>query len=297
MPFLQTNSPLRYPGGKSKLTGFIEMLLEHNNIQNGTYIEPFAGGAGIAINLLLSNKVNDIVINDYDKAIYSVWRAIKEEPESLINLVEVTPINVEEWRNQKQIYLENNTKYSLELAFATLYLNRTNHSGILSSGPIGGYEQKSDYSIDVRFKKDVIIEKIRNIAKYKNHIHVYNKDVLSFISNVLPKYNKNSFIYFDPPYFYKGEELYKNFFTLKNHILLHDSIIKNVKIPWLITYDNADKIIDLYNTDYSITLFELSYGTSNRKAATEIAIVHDNDLSFINTYDKHNFREMNLDNG
>lgn len=288
---LPTQSPLRYPGGKSRLTPIVKTLLENNNI-NGTYIEPFAGGSGVALQLLIDGVVNDIVINDYDKAIYSVWRAIKENHTGLIRLIEDTPITVEEWRKQKRIYLTNNNKYSLELAFATLFLNRTNHSGILSSGPIGGYKQNGNYKINVRFNKTDIICKIRTIAAHREHIHIYNKDIISFIDNILPRYANNSFVYFDPPYFNKGSELYKNYFTLTDHVMLHDKITKNINIPWLITYDNAKEIIDLYKSDYKIALFDLSYGTSNRKAVSEIAILHNNDFSFIKNIEKFNFRMM-----
>lgn len=288
---LTTQSPLRYPGGKSKLTPIVKTILKNNSV-NGTYIEPFAGGSGVALQLIIDGTVSDIVINDYDKAIYSVWRAIKENHNQLIKLIEDTPITIDEWRNQKHIYLTNNNRYSLELAFATLFLNRTNHSGILSSGPIGGYEQNGHYKLDVRFSKADIIRKIRTIASYKKHIHVYNKDIISFIDNILPKYTNNSFVYFDPPYFNKGSELYKNYFTLSDHVKLHDEITKNVDIPWLITYDNTTEIIDIYKSEYKIALFDLSYGTSNRKAVSEIAILHNNNFKFIQGDEKFNFRMM-----
>lgn len=288
---MPTKSPLRYPGGKSRITPIVKTLLENNNI-NGTYIEPFAGGAGVALQLLIDGSVNDIVINDYDKAIYSVWRAIKENHTGLIRLIENTPITVEEWRRQKKIYSTQNNKYSLQLAFATLFLNRTNYSGILSSGPIGGYEQNGKYKINVRFNKTDIIQKINSIATYREHIHIYNKDIISFVENILPKYSSNSFVYFDPPYFKKGSELYKNFFDLPDHVKLCNKITTNVGIPWLITYDNALEIIKIYQKNYNIALFDLSYGTSNRKAVTEIAIVHNNDYEFLEKFKKFNFRMM-----
>lgn len=151
-----------------------------------TYVEPFAGGAGVALSLLLDGTVNRIVINDYDKAIYSFWRAIKQEPDSLINLIRNTPVTIEEWYRQKEIY-SNSTAYSLNLAFATLFLNRTNRSGILSAGPIGGYAQDGDWKLDVRFDKKAIIDKIEKIAQKKDQIAVYNKDIISFCVTMCPR--------------------------------------------------------------------------------------------------------------
>ena len=193
-------SPLRYPGGKSKITPFVSLLIEKSNLDECTYVEPFAGGAGVALSLLFDGTVTNIVINDYDKAIYSMWKAILEETEAFINLVQTAPLTIDEWRKQKQIYNNQNKKYSLELGFATFYLNRTNRSGILAAGPIGGYKQTGNYLMDARYNREVLIKRIKKIAEYKSHIHLYNKDIESFMKNYLPKYLRNAFVYFDPPY-------------------------------------------------------------------------------------------------
>ena len=155
-------SPLRYPGGKNRLAGFIRIAIQNLEIQDCTYVEPFAGGAGVALTLLLDGTVNRIVINDYDKAIYSFWRAVKQEPKALIDRIIETPVTIDEWYRQREIY-SSATTYSLDLAFATLFLNRTNRSGILNAGPIGGYSQSGEWKLNVRFDKDAIIEKINSI--------------------------------------------------------------------------------------------------------------------------------------
>ena len=121
-------SPLRYPGGKSKIAPLIRLIIEKTGYSGITYIEPFAGGSGVALSLLFNGFVDKIVINDYDKAIYSFWRAIKESPKELISLVKNTPITIEQWQQQKHIYCTNNQRYSIELGFAAFYLNRTNMS-------------------------------------------------------------------------------------------------------------------------------------------------------------------------
>lgn len=155
---MRNPSPFRYPGGKSQLSGFIRIAIRNLEIRNCTYVEPFAGGAGVAITLLLDRSVERVVINDYDKAIYSFWRAIKQEPERLIERVLKTPVTMEEWYKQKEVY-SSATSYSLDLAYATLFLNRTNRSGILTAGPIGGYSQSGNWKLDVRFNREAIAEK------------------------------------------------------------------------------------------------------------------------------------------
>ena len=194
------SSPLRYPGGKGKIAPFIKMLIKNTGNQNPVYIEPFAGGAGVAIELLLQDEVDEIVINDYDKAIYSFWRALIHESNRLLDLIEKTPVSIEEWRKQKDIYLNEGHNYSIELAFATFFLNRTNRSGILKAGPIGGFDQKGNYLIDARYNKKELIQRMEKICNQKKRIKVTNKEVISFIDNVIPKYEKG-FVYFDPPYY------------------------------------------------------------------------------------------------
>ena len=242
---MKNPSPFRYPGGKSQLSGFIRIAIRNLEIRNCTYVEPFAGGAGVAMTLLLDRSVGRVVINDYDKAIYSFWRAIKQEPKRLIDRVLKTPVTMVEWYKQKEVY-SSATSYSLDLAYATLFLNRTNRSGILTAGPIGGYSQSGNWKLDVRFNREAIAEKINAIAKERDRIEVYNKDIISFLRNYSGKFRENSFFYFDPPYYNKGQKLYKNFFAPKDHQRIHDVITKEIAAPWIITYDDVDKIADMY---------------------------------------------------
>ena len=238
-------SPLRYPGGKNRLAGFISLVIQNLNLPNCTYVEPFAGGAGVALSLLLDGTVNNIVINDYDKAIYSFWRAVKQEPAALIKRIEDTPVTIEEWHRQRHIYVTE-TSYSLDLAFATLFLNRTNRSGILNAGPIGGYSQSGDWKIDVRFDKNALISKISAIADHRQNITVYNKDIISLLRNYAPGFGNNVFFYFDPPYYNKGQKLYKNFFNHQDHQRIRDVIVQEITAPWITTYDDVEEIANLY---------------------------------------------------
>ena len=188
-------SPLRYPGGKSKLSPFIKLLIEKSGHLGGTYIEPFAGGAGIALELLLNGDVSEIVINDLDKGIYSFWRAIIEQPNRFVNDIFTVPLTIDEWEHQRSIYYKQSQKYSYELGFATFYLNRTNRSGIIKGGVIGGQEQSGKWHMDVRFNRQALAEKVLNISKHSSKIHLYNKDICSFLTTYAPKYYKNAFIY------------------------------------------------------------------------------------------------------
>lgn len=269
---MSTYSPLRYPGGKAKLAPFIRYVIENKlNRDIDTYIEPFAGGAGVALDLLLRDVVENIIINDYDKAIYSFWKAAIFDTDRFVRRIQEINITVEEWHRQKNIYTNFRNRYSFDLGFATFFLNRTNRSGIITAGPIGGFEQNGNYPIDARFNKQALIQKIKEIAEKRNRIKVYNKDIRSFIQLVIIPNQKNSFVYFDPPYFQKGKELYKNYFLPKDHDEIYKRITQTLTCPWLITYDNVVNISDLYH-QYYCKNYELVYSLSNKGKASEIMI-------------------------
>lgn len=268
-------SPLRYPGGKTKIAPMVKLLIEKSGMKNVTYIEPFAGGAGVSLELLFSGEVDHIVINDYDKAIYSIWRAIIENTNQFVDLIENTEVSIDEWHRQKNIYTNQSNRYSVELAFATFFLNRTNRSGILAAGPIGGYEQSGNYLIDARYNKEELINRILRIAKRKDDISVYNKDVRSFMKNYLHRYS-NVFLYLDPPYYKKGQELYKNFFVYKDHKEIAD-LLENEKSIWMVTYDAEPEIAKLYER-FSMRYFDLSYSVAKKKKASEVMILCTGDL-------------------
>lgn len=263
-------TPLRYPGGKSKITALMTEIISSLQMCS-TYIEPFAGGAGIAVNLLLQGVVEQIVINDYDKSIYSFWRAVKEDSDRLISLIEEVPVTIEEWHRQREIYKSCLNKYSLELAFATFFLNRTNRSGILSAGPIGGMKQDGEFKLDARFNKRVLINRIENISKHRNAIKVYNKEICSFIENVISKYENDAFVYFDPPYYGNGNRLYKNSFKKDDHLNFAQHVFSYVHIPWVVTYDSIHQIEQIFDS-FPIKHYKINYSAAKKCKGSELMI-------------------------
>lgn len=250
-------------------------MLKTLSIKNGTYIEPFAGGASIALYLLLNNDVSQIIINDYDKSIAAFWNAITKHTEKFIEKMYATPITIDEWKKQKLIYIEGKSCLDFNLGFATFYLNRTNRSGIIQGGAIGGIKQEGDWKIDARFNKHDLEKRIRKISERKDSIKIYNKDVNKFILSILPKYKENTFIYFDPPYFNKGKQLYKNFFEYKHHCQIEKYISQYVKCKWVMTYDDTPEIHNIYKK-YQIKTFKLNYSAGNTKVGSELLILPDN---------------------
>ena len=244
--------------------------MRFNKISGGSYVEPYAGGAGAALHLLFSGYVNHIIINDIDTAIYGMWYSILHNTSDFLNKLEDTPINIESWDRQKNI-INNPGSYSLlDLGFAAFFLNRTNISGVIKGGVIGGREQKGNYKINARFNKTELTRRIKHIAGYKNNIDVYNCDAMNFIDKINDNLPSKSMIYFDPPYYQKGSQLYRNHYRRDDHVAIAGKI-KNINRPWLVTYDNCEQIRKLYN-DCPGGEFNLIYTASlkNRGPATEL---------------------------
>lgn len=260
-------SPLRYPGGKTKLYNLVKTLLEKNNLIGGTYVEPFAGGAGLALKLLINNDVKRIIINDLDVAIYSIWYSILNLTEDFCDLIENTEITVEEWRHQKDIYSKGPLGNTLQYGFAAFFLNRTNVSGVLKGGMIGGNNQSGNYKIDARFNKIDLINRIKLISQYKDSIILYNIDANELITGNYLKYYHKVFVNFDPPYVKKGLQLYKNSFSEQDHRLLSYNISR-CKKKWIVTYDICPLVKELYDK-FPHDIININYSVNTPQKAQE----------------------------
>jgi len=263
-------SPLRYPGGKNRLSKFISEICVNNNI-SGHYIEPYAGGASVALHLLMEKKVKEITINDYDKSIYAFWYSVLNNTNKFCKLIKETPITIDEWKLQKEIQKNKETTDLLKLGFSTFFLNRTNISGIINAGPIGGIQQKGKYKIDCRFNKEKLIEKIKLIASFKDKIHLYNLDTIELIKTIRKNLNrKNNIIYFDPPYFLKGPSLYLNHYDIEDHKEVAKEIKKIKRIHWIISYDDTKEIEEIYDWVENKQKFNLNHSAYKSKIGKEI---------------------------
>lgn len=240
-------SPLRYPGGKNKLSAFIAKICIDNGI-NGHYIEPYSGGASVALFLLIEGYVQRITINDKDRSIYAFWHSVLNKTNQLCDLIQNAELTVEEWKKQKLIQKDKKTADLLLLGFSTFYLNRTNRSGIINGGLMGGINQTGNYLMDCRFNKIDLINRIRTIAKRKKQIRLYKKDAIKLIDKItIEAEDDNAIFYFDPPYYLKASSLYMNHYKDDNHKIVSEKIQSIDNVKWIVSYDNVPKIRELYS--------------------------------------------------
>jgi DNA adenine methylase len=265
-------SPLRYPGGKSGLYARLREVIRANGLAGCTYVEPYAGGAGAGVGLLVTGQVNRVIINDLDPAIYAFWRLLVTEPEYLREMIRSARLDPIEWAKQREVYRHANETSIRALGYATFYLNRTSRSGVLNAGPIGGHDQTGPYKIDARFNRDDLIERVRIIALYAKRIVATSKDGKAVISTYVGR--PKTFIYADPPYFDKSRGLYMNAFSASDHAALADVLNSHASRNWLLTYDNVPRVAELY-PDRRRHEFELYYSAHTARRAKEIVVLSD----------------------
>lgn len=263
------NTPLRYPGGKGRLSNFVREIIDLNGLRGGEYVELYAGGAGIAMTLLLNNVVARVHINDLNRSIYVFWNAVLHNCDALCNRIIDTEVTIEEWHKQRAVQI-NIESTSFDLAFSTFFLNRTNRSGIIGAGVIGGKGQAGDWKLDARFNKIDLVARIKKIAAMADRISLYRCDAADFIRHELPNISNRALVYLDPPYYAKGKELYQNHYQHADHAEIA-ILAATMKQKWLVTYDDVEHIKNLY-AKFPQRNFGLQYSVNGRYCGTEVLI-------------------------
>nr|WP_241740154.1 MULTISPECIES: DNA adenine methylase [Microbacterium] len=275
-----THSPLRYPGGKSVLLKAVVDVIERNDLRGHRYAEPYAGGGGLALALLYGRHTHRIALNDLDPAIYSLWWSILNANDELLSKIETTPITVPEWHQQRETYFLGDASDPVSLGFAALFLNRTNRSGVIKGGVIGGLDQTGNYLIDCRFNRATLAQKIERIWKYRAQIEISSLDGRAFLQQHDERTEPTLF-FVDPPYFVKGRGLYSNYFEDDDHNQLAERV-HALKNPWLLTYDDAEAIASLYGTD-PLYRYSIKYSAAVKRTGTELlATSNDLEVAFPN---------------
>jgi len=260
-------SPLRYPGGKGKIANYIKLVLLKNGLLGRDYVEPYAGGAGVALALLFEDFVDHIHINDINPGVYAFWAAALDHTAELVELVETTDVTMDEWHRQREIQAAGDPAGTLELAFSTFFLNRVNRSGIIAGGVIGGKDQAGPWKLDARFNRSDLANRIRKVGRFRSRITLTRSDAAEMLGTWSTPDSPPAFLYLDPPYYVKGEGLYDNFYNHDDHEQIF-RLVSALPHPWVVSYDAAPEISQLYATEVGIT-YGLSYSAQDRYRGSE----------------------------
>jgi DNA adenine methylase len=259
------SSPLRYPGGKAKLAPFMASAIRNRGIS--TVVEPFAGGAGAALRLLLDEHVEDVVLSDIEPGIAAFWRAVFASPDELARLIETSETTLDEWHRQHELTRSPKGLNDLTFGFATFYLNRTNRSGILRGRPIGGLAQTGAWKIDARFNREELARRVRRLGLYANRVTVLEEHGVDVVRRHLAA---DALVYADPPYLERGGRLYLNVMSWEDHAALA-GILRGSDAPWMVTYDRDPRVVELYQGQARAE-FGLTHSAGPAHAGREYAI-------------------------
>jgi DNA adenine methylase len=268
-------TPLRYPGGKAKLAEYVKDLMKENRLLDGEYVEPYAGGAAIALELLFQEYVSRIHINDVSRPVHAFWKAVLDHTDALCELVRNTPLTVKTWDKQRRIMEKPKDHDVLALGFATFFLNRTNRSGILNGGIIGGRDQTGPWKIDARYNAPELVNRIQSVAAMKDRIKLTRQDALKFLKAGAPKWPEQTLVYLDPPYYAKGRDLYYDFYNPEDHAIVADFVRTGItKQKWIVSYDNAPAIRKLYKGSPHI-VYDIGYSARSASQGSEVMFFRD----------------------
>ena len=265
------HSPLRYPGGKSRLGPWMAWTMRENGLIGGVFSEAYCGGAGAAIYLLSNNYVSRIEINDLDPAIAAFWRSAVLRSREFIARIERIDVTLEERERQREILRRPERHSDLDLGFAAWFLNRVNRSGIIRGGPIGGTAGESRYDIDVRFNRLELIGRFRRLGELSDRIGIHERDALDFLDNEVPRFGGNQLAFLDPPYFHKSKQLYRNRYDRWDHEAVARAA-GELDVLWIMTYDDCAEIAGLYEGMRQLTFSAVSYAGTTRSSRTELMI-------------------------
>jgi len=267
-------TPLRYPGGKARLSPYFKALLRENAMLDSHYVEPYAGGAGIALSLLMTEYCSHIHLNDISYPLFCFWDTVLRDPEYLCRRIRDARITTESWDRQKAILRRSKLHTNAEVGYSFLFLNRTNRSGIQNGGMIGGRNQDGKWKLDARFNKKELISRIERISEHRNRISVYNLDAVKFLETTISNLARKTLVYFDPPYYINGRRLYIDYYFHDDHAIISKYVQTNLKHPWVVTYDNHPSILSLYGERRRF-VYNLNYSAHSYRVGTEVMVFSD----------------------
>jgi len=272
--FAKPASPLRYPGGKGCLAGFLAEVMSLNGLSGAAYYEPYVGGAGAALELLRRGCVSKVVINDADPRIAAFWTVALGQSDRFADKVLTVPLDMDEWRTQRAILAQPQAHDTFEIGFAAFYLNRCNRSGVLAgAGPIGGMGQAGKWKLDARFNREQLAKRVFALRDFCGSVHIENQDALCFLRSKLPRGagRKKVFVYLDPPYVNKGQRLYLNSYAARDHTALASYLHAQQALPWVMSYDDTELVRSLYAAQ-RVERLPIRYSLHNKREAQELLI-------------------------
>ena len=206
-------SPLRYPGGKSRIIDCLAARFHQD--QMDTFVEVFAGGASVGLSLLEAGLIKKLVINDTDAGVYSFWDSVVNHPEDLLDRLENIVPDKTMYKTCQEILKDPSDWCKEELAWAMLVCNRLSFSGIVRANSMGGKDGTTEQLL-CRWNPKTLEQRIRLIHSMRDRIEVSRIDAVDLIENSA-YWDDKATLFIDPPYVMKGKDLYLEYYDEEDH--------------------------------------------------------------------------------
>lgn len=244
------------------------LLFRVNGLLDGEYAEVYAGGAAVALSLLFGQYARRVHINDLDPGVHAFWAAARDHPEELCRRIRKVRLTIREWERQRAVQFSKDPD-PIDLAFSTLFLNRTNRSGIVRGGVIGGRQQTGEWKIDARFNREDLVQRVERIGRWASRIEIYRHEGALFLKEVVPDLDRRALVYLDPPYYVKGRErLYVNYYDDADHRRIA-GVVQRMRRPWVVSYDDVADVRSLYR-GFKRVRYSVGYSAQARYEGREI---------------------------
>ena len=197
---------LKWAGGKGQLLREIEKYYPFENTVITKYAEPFLGGGAVLFDILSKYDLEEVYISDINAELINTYRIIRDDIDELISILEVMQNEfIERDTLERKIYymskreLFNDLKITgdeninIEKAALMIFLNKTCFNGLfrvnkkgMFNVPMGSYknpmicDEKNLHAVSEKLQKvDIVCGDYRKSSEF---------------------IDKNTFVYFDPPY-------------------------------------------------------------------------------------------------
>lgn len=272
-------SPLRYPGGKATIAQHLGdvYLAQDGHMPIEIWIEPFAGGAGAALDLLTRDVVDEAWLIDAHPALAAFWGTVIDDGERLAAVVAATVPTMQLWEQSREV-LEAGDVGTFDLAYAAFVINRCSRSGIVAprSGPMGGRHQTGRYTIASRFNGPPLADRILHVHSLRSRLRVHHGDGIGYIEQLNDSGIVDEVVLFvDPPYIREGNRLYANGLDPAAHQRL-SAALHATEARWLLTYDNHCDVQDVLYPDHRVVPFNIRNTANRARLATELAVLSNN---------------------
>ncbi|MEK5358060.1 DNA adenine methylase [Paenibacillus sp. FSL L8-0709] len=212
-------------------------------------VSPYIGGGSVEFALLEAGVFKELVINDYDFGVYSLFELIKRFPEALTLEIKNRALTHEDFKKAREIIKADYVNCDMfEAAWSLIVVNRLAYSGIYKANPLGGIRGTKDQMLS-RWNPEDLCNRISKINSLADRFTVQNIDALEFIEEQY--WEDKATILIDPPYYKQGKNLYLHYYTEEDHVSLQQ-LLESLYMGFpcadlLVTYDDVSFIESIYN--------------------------------------------------